>query len=200
MDRMEPLTVNLPGCKTVINKPCVCSSTMRLSTFSALHRDLEQLQCLLLASATKFHYEHLQQWQPCRCWIGRYGAIYNPNFSFPNFYTHKTGHLNVAVVLNFIPTSPVLVTYLLWHFEHQYGSLSMLQCGYPDFPDFLFRSSICKDGNNMAPTCRGSLLQTDISADMECVRLSPARRWKVFSLAQGGGRTFFCKILRDHDG
>jgi hypothetical protein len=26
----------------VINKPCVCSSTMRLSTFCGLHRDTEQ--------------------------------------------------------------------------------------------------------------------------------------------------------------
>ncbi len=26
----------------VINKPCVCTRTMRLSTFSALRRDLEQ--------------------------------------------------------------------------------------------------------------------------------------------------------------
>ncbi len=26
----------------VINKPCVCSSAMRLSTFCGLHRDMEQ--------------------------------------------------------------------------------------------------------------------------------------------------------------
>jgi hypothetical protein len=32
----------------VINKPCVCSRTMHLSTFCGLHRDQEQLQLFVL--------------------------------------------------------------------------------------------------------------------------------------------------------
>ncbi len=36
----------------VINKPCVCTRTMRLSTFSALRRDLEHLLLFPMPKST----------------------------------------------------------------------------------------------------------------------------------------------------
>ncbi len=38
----------------VINKPCVYTSTMRLSTFCGLHRDTEQCPWKMLGSSQKF--------------------------------------------------------------------------------------------------------------------------------------------------
>ncbi len=39
----------------VINKPCVCSSTMRLSTFCGLHRDTEQVLVKTLELVFGYH-------------------------------------------------------------------------------------------------------------------------------------------------